>query len=441
MAGLFAAGVLSDHFDEVVLIDRDGIPDSPRPRDGVPQGKHFHALLPGGLNVARELFAGFGDDLEAAGAVRCIAGQDFFFFRPEGRSYALAVYQPESRPAGTIWVMSRSLLEHCLRRRVEALGNVHAYYRTLVREPITDDGRFVGVVLEGGDRVTADLVVDASGRNARSVRWLKALRCELPAESVVNCDFAYASALLRPRDPDAIGGAGFFVLPDPESRYNARGAYLVRIEGDSWLAGLGGRFGDYPPTDVDGWRAFGRTLAHPIWDDLVATAEFVTDPAPFKFPRSVRRHFERLERFPEGLVSLGDAVCHFNPVYGQGMSAAACQARALGEVLQRRARESRDLTGLALEFFPEAYQVTRTPWALAAAADFMDARTTGDFPAEELPSLAMFQVLAALADTDPEAAQLATDIFTLARPLGAMNEPPWPEKLSHGPSPVVPPKP
>jgi 2-polyprenyl-6-methoxyphenol hydroxylase-like FAD-dependent oxidoreductase len=162
----------------------------------------------------------------------------------------------------------------------------------------------------------------------------------------------------------------------------------------------------------------------------VSTAQLVTDPIPFKFPRSVRRHFERLERFPEGLVPLGDAVCHFNPLYGQGMSAAACQARALGDVLQRRARESRDLTGLALEFFPEAYEVTRTPWVLAAVADFLDARTTGDFPGDELESLGMLQVLGTLAETDPEAAQLISDIVTLTRPLAALHESPWRERLA-----------
>jgi hypothetical protein len=115
------------------------------------------------------------------------------------------------------------------------------------------------------------------------------------------------------------------------------------------------------------------------------------------------------------------------------MSAAACQARALGHVLQRRTRDSQDLTGLAQEFFPEAYEVTRTPWALAAAADFQDARATGDFPVEEIESLAALQVVAGLADTDPEAARLVTDIVTLAQPLAALNEPPWPEKVGRKP--------
>ena len=430
MAGLFSTRVLSDSFDEVVLIDRDNIPEAPSTRAGVPQGRHFHALLPGGLNIACDLFTGFTEDLEAAGAVKCVAGQDFCAFRPEGKSYALAVYQPEPKPMGIIYFMSRALLEGCVRRRVEALPNVRTRYRSVVREPLIDGERVTGVIVDGGEPVPAELVVDATGRNARTVRWLTTLGFETPIESVIHCDFAYASAVLRPRDPRAFGGAGFFVLPNPESRYNVRGAYLVRIEGDNWLAGLGGRFGDFPPADLDGWRDFGRTLAWPIWDEMVNTAEPVTDPAPFRFPRAVRRHFERLERFPDGLVPLGDAICHYNPLYGQGMSAAACQARALGELLKQRTRESRDLRGLALEFFPQAYEVTRTPWALAAAADFQDARNTGDFPAEELESLGMFLVLGTLAETDPEAAQLMSDIVSLARPFAALHESPWRERLA-----------
>ncbi len=437
MAGLFSARVLSDYFDEVVLIDRDDIPDRPDTRNGVPQGRHFHALLPGGLNIGCDLFPGFADDLVAAGAVRCVGGRDFFVFRPEGKSYDLARYQPEPKPAGLIYFMSRGLLEHCIRRRVASLPNVCTQYNSLVREPLTEGEHVTGVVLDGGESVGADLVIDATGRNARSIKWLTALGFEAPAESVVNCDFAYASAVLRPVDPDAIGGAGFFVFPKLESN-NVRGAYLVRVEGDAWLAGLGGRYEDHPPTDIGGWRDFGRSLSWPIWDELVGTAELVTDPVPFKFPRSVRRHFERLDRFPDGLVPLGDALCHFNPVYGQGMSAAACQAQALGNVLQRRTRESRDLTGLALEFFPEAYEVTRTPWALAAAADYQDARTTGDFPTEELESLGMLLVLGTLAETDPEAAQLMTDIVTLARPLAALRESPWPERLAPSASTATP---
>jgi 2-polyprenyl-6-methoxyphenol hydroxylase-like FAD-dependent oxidoreductase len=428
IAGLFAARVLSDYVGEVVLVDRDDVPGSPSTRDGVPQGKHIHVLLSGGLAIANELFPGFNDDLEEAGAVPCVSGQDLIAYRPEGKSYSAAVYQPEPKPRDIFYFMSRPLLENCLRRRVQNLPNVKTCYSSLVRQPLSDGGRVTGLVIEKGGRLSADLVVDASGGNARTVHWLESLGFEAPPVSIVNCDFGYASAVVRPSDPEALGGTGFFVVPNPDGPYDTRRGYVVRIEGNNWLVGLAGRFGDFPPTDVDEWRAFGRTLAHPNWDEAVSTTILVTKPVGFRFPRSLRRHFERLDRFPDGLVPLGDSICRYNPLYGQGMSAAALQARALGVALDRRARGSRDLSGLALEFFPEAFEVTRTPWALAAAADFQDSRTTGDFPEEELQGLAMLLFVTTLADTDPEAAQLVSDIFMLARPLSALLEPPWPEK-------------
>jgi 2-polyprenyl-6-methoxyphenol hydroxylase-like FAD-dependent oxidoreductase len=434
VAGLFAARVLADHFEEVVLVERDDVPDPPSPRGGVPQGNHFHALLPGGLGVAGELFPGFTEELVAAGAVAAVAGRDLVAYRPEGKSYALAVHQPEPMPMGTFYCMSRPLLEHCLRRRVHELPNVRTRYRSFVRDALTEGGRVTGLVVEGGERIPADLVVDAGGRNARTLRWLEALGYDAPPESVINCDFAYASALVRPADPDAIEGAGFFVLPRRDGHDAPRGAYAARVEGGNWIVGLGGRFGDYPPARLDGWRAWGRTLAHPIWDEVVSRAELLTAPAAYRFPRSVRRHFERLDRFPDGLVPLGDAVCHFNPLYGQGMSAAACQARALADVLGRRARESRGLSGLALELFPELFAATRTAWALAAAADFREARTTGDFPMEEVQSLMRFGALTELAPSDPEAARLVADITSLVRPLTAVDEPPWSERLADDPA-------
>ena len=200
---------------------------------------------------------------------------------------------------------------------------------------------------------------------------------------------------------------------------------------DQWLAGLAGRFGDYPPTDVDEWRQYGRTLDHPIWDEVLTATELVTRPAGFRFPRSVRRHFERLDHFPDGLVPVGDTVCHFNPAVRPGDVGGRAVRLARSVRCSSEGHEGHTTSpGLALEFFPEAFEATRTPWALAAAADFRDRRTTGDFPVEELQSLAMFQLAVTLADTDPEAARLAADIGTLVRPLSVLHTPPWPERLA-----------
>src|SRR5260221_3209823 len=68
-AGLSAARAVSDRFRQVVIVDRDELPDGATPRPGVPQGKHPHGLMAGGLKALEHLFPGFGHELEQAGAL------------------------------------------------------------------------------------------------------------------------------------------------------------------------------------------------------------------------------------------------------------------------------------------------------------------------------------------------------------------------------------
>jgi flavin-dependent dehydrogenase len=430
-AGLLAARVLADRFERVLVLERDALPDRPGPRPGVPQGRHLHTLMPGGLELAEHYLPGLGDDLEARGAVRLRFGQDMTIIRPEGRSYMAAAFRAEPLVTGIeYFAMSRDLLEYAVRARVEGLPGVEVRGGGTVRGPRTVDGGVAGVVLDGGEEIAADLVVDAAGRPGRSLAWLADLGFEPPAESVVHCDFAYASAVLAPSDPDALPGFGVLVLPDPAGATPGRGGYVTRIEGGRWLAGLGGRLGDHPPADPSAWREFGRTLASPDWDELVGTARVVDGPTAFRFPSSVRRHLEQLERFPEGLVPLGDALCHVNPLYGHGMSSAAGQVRALEQVLEGRDRRSGNLDGLAREFFPGAFEVTRAPWAVAAGSDFLSSGTTGDFPDEEFANLMRLVQLGSLIDGDADAAALFVDLLSLRRPWSALEESPWRERLS-----------
>ena len=431
IAGLLAARVLADHVDRVTVLDRDSLPDGPTARAGVPQGRHLHTLLPGGLELVSGQFPGLVDELLAGGALPMRFGQDLVVHRPEGRSYLAAVHRPEPLVTGVSYLsMSRGLLEHALRQRVRDLPGVEVRDRTVVRAPLADEGAVRGVVLQGGEQEAADLVVDATGRPGRSIGWLDGLGFEAPDESVIHCDFAYSSAVLQPSDNGLLTGGGMLVFPDPASATPTRVGYLARIEGDLWIAGLGGRTGDYPPTDPAAWQEFGHTLASPEWAALVGTAGIVDGPRAFRYPSSVRRHFERLDRFPSGLLVLGDAVSHANPLYGHGMSAAAGQARALDQVLEDRDRRGLDLAGTAPEFFTGAQEVTRAPWAMAAGSDFLSAGTTGDFPADEMENLLRLVELGTLVDSDTDAASLFVDLFSLRRPWSTLETSPWRDRLT-----------
>src|SRR5690349_8122860 len=147
MAGLVAGRVLADFFERVTLIERDAAPADSSPRPGVPQGKHFHGLLPGGLFVLAELFPGVLEELQAAGSL-LPAPDQFYFFLPQGKSYAMQTYMPKPPPdtgMRFVYVQSRGLLEQCVRRRVAALDNVEFQYGARVEDITSEDGRVTGV--------------------------------------------------------------------------------------------------------------------------------------------------------------------------------------------------------------------------------------------------------------------------------------------------------
>jgi len=430
MAGLVTSRILADHFERVTVLERDAAPDGAGPRPGVPQGKHFHALLPGGLLILAELFPGVLDELKNAGSL-LPAPDQFYFFRPEGKSYTLGAYMPTPPPdtgQRFIYVQSRGLLEHCVRARVTALDNVELRYGARVEDITADGDRVTGVrVAHGGEPIAAELVVDAMGRGGKTLQWLDRLGFERPVENVVHCDFAYTSVFMRPRSPEIFRDVGFFVMSSPVGR----GGGLVRMEHGLWLASVGGRHGDYPPRDLEGMLQYANSIGEPFFTELLAQADAVTDPGSYRFEQSVRRRFEQLQRFPEGLLPIGDAICHYNPLYGQGMSAACRQAMALRRCLQQRVASGAGLAALWRDFLPEAYQETRAPWLFAALADFRDPRCKGDFPTEEselIPLLA--HVVAETAAGDPQALPVALAIQSLVAPLEILRQPPWPERLA-----------
>jgi 2-polyprenyl-6-methoxyphenol hydroxylase-like FAD-dependent oxidoreductase len=425
MGGLVTARVLADHFESVVLIDRDSIPEKPVIRAGVPQGNHFHGILPGGLNVMCNLFPGFDEELEAHGSV-VPKPDEFYAFTPEGKSFSIMRFQPEpiAAPADfpKVHIQTRALLEHCLRQRVEQVPNIETRYDTLVRDLLFTGDRVTGVkVEENGSTVEADLVIDATGRVSRTLGWLDELGFDRPEESHLNCEFAYTTVFFRPRQADVFVDAGYFMAGDPESEYPNRGGALIRMEDGSLLATVGGRHSDHPPKTLDGFMEFAKTLIEPGFHETLIQCDPISEPHHFKFPKGIRRHYERLERFPEGLLPIADAICHYNPVYGQGMSAASRQAVSLGELLEERSASGDGLDGLWRPYFAAAFEQTRAPWLFAAMADLSQEGTTGDFPEEETETVGLMMKLAELADGgNAEARYLLSSVGSMMKPLSAL---------------------
>ncbi len=420
-AGLLSARVLADTFQQVVLIDRDHIPPDATIRAGVPQAHHQHHLLPGGLEILNRLFPDLGPDLDRQGGK--IAGpSDWFAYTPHGKTYRLSRKQTEPiEGSAPLRMQSRSLLEHVIRGYVERIANVEVRYETRVDEPRFEGDRIAGVVTSQGEPINADLVIDASGRVSRTLGWLAKLGYEAPPASVIECDFAYSSVFYRPADPDAFAGTGFLISSARTGNYVKRGGSLVKIEDDKWLVTLAGRLGDHPPADIDGINQYIATLHAPHIGELLRDAEPVSQPHQYKFPRSVNRHYERLEAFPEGLLPIGDAICHINPGYAQGMSSVCRQVSVLSELLDPTREDHPPPHDLWRAFFPAVFEQTRAPWLFAALSDFSKKGTTGDFPEHEKEVIKKLKQLSTQADEgDMAAARLVDQVFDMQLPLSTL---------------------
>jgi 2-polyprenyl-6-methoxyphenol hydroxylase-like FAD-dependent oxidoreductase len=384
MAGLLAARVLAGHVDRVTVVERDRLPDGAGHRKGVPQGRHLHVLLPAGLAVLDRLFPGFGRELQAAGAVPFEAPRELAMLTSAG-------WLDRRGTAGVALSASRPLVEDLVRRRLLELPGVAVLdgHEATALAP-TAGGRSVrGVALrrvDGGipSTVDADLVVDASGRGSRTPVWLAELGFPAPRTTQIDSHVAYASRIYRIPDGFAADWKAVMLMARPPE--NPRTGYLFPIEGGRWIVSLTGAAGQHPPTDEEGFAAFARSLPSPIVAEAVAEAEPVTDIRGHRGTANRRWHVEWLPRWPERLVVLGDAVCAFNPIYGQGMSAAAWAAETLDDSLRRwrRTRPGWDLDGFSRQFQQRLARRVADPWTISSGEDLRYPTTTGSSPGPAL---------------------------------------------------------
>lgn len=374
MAGLITARVLSEHFEKVIVLERDEPGEAPEPRKGVPQGRHLHALLAPGLAHLDRFFPGLVADLVSRGAIQGDPGLKTIWYVDGG-------YRTPT-PLGQLSLLAtRPLIETTVRHHVQALPNVTLLTGVEVRSLIVtpDKRQVLGVRLERRNNAEAgelhaDLVVDCSGRGSAAPRWLAALGYARPAEEAIKVDLMYATRLYR-RRPEQ-GDLARFISPTPP--HETRGAAMFPVEGERWILTQAGYLGDHPPADEPGFNAFAASLPAPDIHKLILDSEPVSEIMTFKYPASLRRRYDRLTHHPEGLLVLGDAHCSFNPIYGQGMTSGIQQAVALYDLLTQAAGQ---VDGLWRRFYPAAARVVDQPWQLAAGADLAYPQTEGERPA------------------------------------------------------------
>ena len=427
IAGLAAARVLSDCFEQVVLLERDQLSDTPVHRPGTPQSRHAHGLLVGGQRALSELFPDFERDLVEAGAVKVRSNLDVRVERPG--------YDPfPQRDLGLIsYALSRPAIEFSVRQRLRPHANIYLRDQCRVSELLfsTKGTAVTGVRFEergvGSQELFTDLVVDASGHGAPTLELLKVMGHPMPEETIIGVDQAYATAIFHvPSDAPADWKSVLTFAGLPPNI--ARGALLWPIEGNRWILGLGGRHGDTPPTDVDGFMDFARSLRTQTIYNAVKNAKLDGEIARYGFRDNVLRHFERLQVFPRGLIPIGDAICRFNPVYGQGMTVAAQEACLLRVLLTSGSPLDDLLERLAKGFFEKIPALIETPWNVSTF-DFIHPATRGQRPPDFESRVQFAGALMKLAAEDSAVHRLNAEVQHLLKPRSVYRDPALLERL------------
>ena len=375
LAGMLAARVLLDHYNEVSILESDRYPGGPTSRNGVPQSKHVHVLMLRGANILEELFPGIRASLVGSDAqlVDMAGGVDWL--TPAG--WGLRFPSPLVMIACT-----RDLLDWHVRLRLAVNPRVKFIESTEVTGLLQDASgtRVTGVHIRSRGQeapqpkreLRGDLVVDASGRRSKLPQWLVDIGYEPPQEEMVNGFLAYASRIYEAPLRNERTSKIVYIQAAPPNV--TRGGIVQPIEHNRCLVTVLGLGRDYPPVDEDGFFEFARSLRSPYVYDFIRDARPLSSIAGARHTENRWRHFEKLKRWPKALVALGDSACAFNPVYGQGMTTAALGAATLRRLLQHKRQN------FEKKFQRELARVIEAPWMLATSEDFRVRGTEGGSP-------------------------------------------------------------
>lgn len=379
ISGLLAAKVLSEHYDDVVLVERDRQNESISPRKGVPQGQHGHLLWSGGMDIIHRYFPDLKDELHTRGGVVYDNSKGMRWFHH-------GVWKARVDSGLKIHAQTRPLLEHCIRERVVALDNVRYLDGHSLHSVLHDAqaNRVTGAVLNDSrakdcpKTIDSELVIDCSGRTGSVMHSLTENGLAAPPVDTVGVDIGYATRIYQPPQEELRDWKSMVIYPKAPNSY--LWGVIFPIENDNWMVTLVGVHGHYLKSDDPAdFLDFARKLDRPELHGLISRATPLTPVKRLRFSGTQRRRVENWKAAPAGLVALGDSVCSLNPLYGQGITVCAQQAAVLDQCLNDFRDKALDAS-FVLDYFDRVSSVVDTAWLLATSSDFLYPETTGKRP-------------------------------------------------------------
>ncbi|EWG11345.1 FAD-dependent oxidoreductase [Cytobacillus firmus] len=367
IAGMLAARVLSDSFEKVMIIEKDGEQPKGSPRKGVPQAAQGHVLLKSGEKILEDLFPGLRAEMIKGGSVPADFANDIAWHHHGS-------WKIRYNSGCSIIQQSRPFLEYHLCKRIDQIENIHTLYNTKVIGFTLNDSRITGVEAEnaeGNAIYPADLTVDASGANSLAFRCLEKLGMAQPKKTEISINLYYANRIYRRlrADPE---WKSLLVYPNPPRQ--SFGGAASPTENNDLMITLFGYGANNPPADNNEFLETAKSLEKPHIYDCIKNGEPVSDIKVYRFPSMRRYHFEKMKTFPKGLLVMGDAFCRMDPVFAQGMSIAAKEAKALQEILISAGEAD------PYNFHRKISKIVDIPWLIALTEDFRFSHTAGAKP-------------------------------------------------------------
>ncbi|ESU33711.1 hypothetical protein G3A_04370 [Bacillus sp. 17376] len=372
IAGKLAARVLSEFFKEVILIEKDKKNDQVTNRKGVPQGNQGHVLLKSGEEIIEELFPGIFQELSRNGASKTDFARDLLWSHHGTQKI---------RFDSNVFIsqQSRPLLEWQIQQRLEKIPNINFRFDSKVQNLKfkTDEVNFIVIEDKNGTimELLADLVIDASGAAALHNQWLMDSGYKVPAKTEIKVDLFYASMVFKKLSHATIDWHSLLAYPNPPEF--ERGGMISPIEENRTLVTLIGYATKEAPKNIDSFMEYAETLEQPEFYEVIKNElPLSEDVQVYRFPALRRYHFEKIRNSPSGLLVIGDAFCRVDPVFAQGMSLAAMEAKVLRELLMRGLNKKQ----LTKSYHKKVSRILDIPWLIALTEDFRFRTTSGRKP-------------------------------------------------------------
>ncbi|AKG21808.1 FAD-dependent oxidoreductase [Calothrix sp. 336/3] len=361
IGGILAARVLTDYYSRVIILERDVFPSTATHRPGVIQGRHAHGLLSKGRDIIENLFPGIIQELTAMGGIPGDVVDSNLWFLNGGYL--------KNHPSQMIGILvSRLLLEFQLRQRLFALPNIQTIENCEVLGLITNSNksRITGIryINRSDDNseiiLNGDLIIDASGRRSQTPLWLEEIGYSKAPEERVNIGVSYTTRIYE-RKPEDLQGKLMIAITSCPPLW--RGGVMIAQENDRWIVSIGGYLEDYAPTEEEKFLQFAKSLPSSDIYEVIKNARPLSEFLRYKYPYSQRHYYEKLERFPQGYLVFADAICSFNPIYGQGMTVAALEAITLQKCLENGTEN------LYHRFFKDTSKIVDCAWNIVMSND------------------------------------------------------------------------